>query len=373
MRYKQLGTISFLLTALLTTAACQPIQPMGAMQGAVQANFEPREIQAWAGGGQDTNEIAAFLPETLHIRAGDTVTWQLDGAESHFVTLLGESERQAGGFARLLNQFIIPLPDGQPGVMFNPMAVFPSRPPGAAVETHDGSHFANSGQLSHNPAGPDAPPNDHFSLTFTTPGTYEVRCYFHPWMVGTVVVHPANDTQAPSQEEITAQAESERAAFLAEIEVAIAQGEKVRSQPGPTGNTIWHVRAGNYNVITGDERAETYGFLPKELTINVGDTVIWDSVMFHTVTFDNAPPRPEPVIVQPVEGGLPLIIPNPEVFLPAEPSGIYDPAQYHNSGDIGPYSFNSTSWSLTFDQPGTYSYFCGLHGEFGMEGTIVVK
>ncbi len=33
--------------------------------------------------------------------------------------------------------------------------------------------------------------DDAFSLTFTTPGTYQYFCYIHPHMVGTIVVQAA--------------------------------------------------------------------------------------------------------------------------------------------------------------------------------------
>ena len=33
--------------------------------------------------------------------------------------------------------------------------------------------------------------DDHFSFTFTTPGTYQYFCYIHPHMTGTIVVEPA--------------------------------------------------------------------------------------------------------------------------------------------------------------------------------------
>ena len=51
----------------------------------------------------------------------------------------------------------------------------------------------------------------------------------------------------------------------------------------------------------------------------------------------------------------------------------FDPAQYFNSADVGPFSISGSSWALTFDTPGTFSYFCVFHRELGMEGTIIVQ
>ena len=38
--------------------------------------------------------------------------------------------------------------------------------------------------------------DDSFSFTFTTPGTYQYFCYFHPTMVGTIVVEAATGSAA---------------------------------------------------------------------------------------------------------------------------------------------------------------------------------
>jgi plastocyanin len=37
---------------------------------------------------------------------------------------------------------------------------------------------------------------DHYSFTFTTPGTYQYFCYIHPHMTGTIVVEAATGSNA---------------------------------------------------------------------------------------------------------------------------------------------------------------------------------
>jgi plastocyanin len=356
MKSLVLRVFLFTFATMLVMAACQP----------VTAVYEPRELTAWVGGGQDTAVVDAFLPETLHVRSGDTVTWQLDGDEIHTATFLSGAP---------FPSFVVPVSDDPQGnVMLNPQVAFPSRMPGAPVEVYDGANYANSGVMSHDPAGPDAPPNDNFSLTFSTPGIYKVHCIVHPWMTGLVVVHESSDPNAPSQTEIDAQAEAERAVHLADIEAARAQGNAmVRSEPAPDGSTVWHVRVGGLNVLNGNQKGMSFDFMPKDLTVKAGDTVLWSSAEFHTITFDPTPPAPEIFFPQPMEGGPPLLVLNPEVFVPAKPSPVYDPAQYYNSADIGPFAFNGSAWSLTFTEPGTYPYFCALHRQMGMEGTIIVE
>jgi plastocyanin len=38
--------------------------------------------------------------------------------------------------------------------------------------------------------------DDHYSFTFTTPGTYQYFCYLHPHMTGTIVVQAATGSNA---------------------------------------------------------------------------------------------------------------------------------------------------------------------------------
>jgi hypothetical protein len=49
--------------------------------------------------------------------------------------------------------------------------------------------YINSGvMLPEGQAGPEAPPNSKFTITFDNPGTYDYVCLFHPWMTGSVKV-----------------------------------------------------------------------------------------------------------------------------------------------------------------------------------------
>jgi plastocyanin len=75
-------------------------------------------------------------------------------------------------------------------------------------------------------------------------------------------------------------------------------------------------------------------FSPQELTIQAGTTVLWynDDTLPHTVTSD------------------------PDAGPDAQFDAELDPGE---------------SFSYTFNEPGTYSYFCSLHP--GMEGTVTVQ
>ncbi|MCH7713067.1 MAG: hypothetical protein IIC99_05545 [Chloroflexi bacterium] len=95
--------------------------------------------------------------------------------------------------------------------------------------------------------------------------------------------------------------------------------------------------------------------------------MIWGSDYFHSLTFIPSHPAPEFVIPQPQDQGPPILRLNTDVFLPAKPAADYDPTQYYNSAGLGPSSLGGSSWALTFNNPGTYEYFC-VFGRAGDEG-----
>ena len=263
----------------------------------------------------------------------------------------------------------IPVPDGSDRLMLNPQDAFPSRPPGAPVETYSGTGFFNSDGMSKEAQGPPGtPPNDTFSLIFDTPGTY----VYGGSGMGKVIVEPSNALNVPSQAEIDVQGQEELAPLMAlveELQAGISSGQFVEQEPRPDGTSIWLVSAG-----LGTEQATALEFLPKDLTIKQGDTVVWTSNLFHTVTF-HRPPPPEFVIPEGGEQGPPLLIVNPQVMLPIVPSPEFDPAQYeyYNSGLIGPGGLpGGSGFSLTFNQTGTFNYMCVIHRELGMKGSITV-
>jgi plastocyanin len=375
----------FLLLSVLILTACQVAVPPQVVEVTRVVEMEvtrvvevtsepppapeaqaPREITALAGAGQDTVSINAFFPETLRVRAGDTVTWKINSDEPHTATFLsGEA----------MPPDPIPVPEGGPtDLMLNPISFFPSRAPDAPVETYSGVDYRNSGFLSN---GTVVPPNEAYSLTFDTPGTYEYICLIHPTtMKGEIIVEPANAVDVPGQQEVEAMAEAEMSPLLEEAEeirAAAANSDMVRSEPGPNNTTIWHVPAG---VTGSDPRIEIYDFIPKEVSINEGDTVIWTSTFFHQVIFHPGQPAPEFVVPTPVEGQeLPRLLVSPEVAFPAKPAGEFDGTQFFSSGLIGTLGGplpGGTTFAMTFTEPGTYDYVCSTHLPLGMEGVITV-
>jgi plastocyanin len=335
---------------------------LGAFASAV-AQAEGREVVALVGAGRDTVTLNAFFPTVLRVQVGDSVTWRNNTDEIHTVSFVAGVPADQITFGTL----------GPKGPMVNPNAAFPTRAPGAPAETYGGTGLVSSGIMSDEPAGPGAPPNDAFTVTFDRPGTYAYFCLVHEeFMMGTVTVEPAGSEGIPTPEEVLAQAQAEIEPLLASLEMVRGAASEVRREPGPSDTEFVFVKAGVMDLFTPDPRAELLEFLPNDVTVRSGDTVVWGSASFHTITFSPLPPSPAFIVPEPQEAGPPHLYLNLVALMPAKPAAVYDPLQYFNSGDTGFFSMNGTSWALTFEEPGVYEYACLVHEAQGMRGTVTV-
>jgi plastocyanin len=191
-------------------------------------------------------------------------------------------------------------------------------------------------------------------------------------MIGTVEVAAPTATDLPDQAAIGAQAHAQEAIILRQVEDARAAGGNARSLDGPHDTSLWMVRAGPSLLTVFDMRVQVHEFLPRDSTVQTGDNVFWESLTPHTVTFIPSPPAPEWDILALGPDGTWRELRNPVVETPARPSAVYDPVQYFNSGNLNFASPRGSSWALTFEQPGSFEYFCAIHREFGMVGHITV-
>jgi plastocyanin len=90
-------------------------------------------------------------------------------------------------------------------------------------------------------------------------------------------------------------------------------------------------------------------FKPASLEVPVGTEVTWtsfDAGVVHTATSGEVG-----------EGGVPGV----SDAKPAKPDGVFD----------GPLEDAGATYSFTFEEPGTYAYFCAVHPS--MTGEIVVR
>jgi plastocyanin len=116
-------------------------------------------------------------------------------------------------------------------------------------------------------------------------------------------------------------------------------------------------------TATRDQGVQVNAFLPKELQIDVGDTVKWTvgSGEFHTVSFLSGGARPDLIVVGPNGPDF-----NPVVVAPSGGTS-YGGTGYVNSGLL----FQGQSFGVTFTAPGDYPFVCLIHSE--MAGTLHVR
>lgn len=122
----------------------------------------------------------------------------------------------------------------------------------------------------------------------------------------------------------------------------------------------WQASAG---VATRNQAVQGNAFLPRDLTVNVNDTITWNvrSGEFHTVTFLSGAAAPPLITFGP--GGPQF---NPAAVAPSGgPS--YDGTGIANSGLL----FPGQPYQLAFTHAGTYSFLCLIHA--GMAGTVHVQ
>ena len=124
--------------------------------------------------------------------------------------------------------------------------------------------------------------------------------------------------------------------------------------------------ATNWTVIVGGHPADNSvyanGFYPRELTIQVGDTVTWQFEGFHNVSLLSGAARPQFAVKDSKK-----TYANPQVFFRVG-SNTYDGTGFRNSGT--PQDDKPFSYALTFTKPGRYEYACTIHA--GMDGVVTV-
>jgi plastocyanin len=126
------------------------------------------------------------------------------------------------------------------------------------------------------------------------------------------------------------------------------------------GAADWQAAAG---ASSRDEAIQVNAFLPRQLSVNVGDSITWSlrSGEFHTVTFLSGGEAPPLIIGTPSGPDF-----NPVVAAPAGGSS-YDGTGFTNSGLL----FQGQQYRLDFTKAGHFSFLCLVHA--GMAGTVDVR
>lgn len=346
---------------LETASASSARQGSAAAQGKVASSQAARLAAAtsWtvtAGVQSPAEDVQAlaFLPSEIWVNQGDNVTWTFDTDEPHTVSFFAD------------NQYDLPRPPFQFATK-SPDNFDYTGPSGCA-----GSDICvNSGALQS---------GQSYSATLDlAPGDYTYVCLIHAYMTGTVHVQAAGSDYPHTQAFYSQEAQDQAAPLLSQGAQAESQ-EQQDVASDRSQNTVT-VGAGFINKTPNDAQDQSVlisRFLPSRplVQVHVGDTVTWtaqDPATPHTITFgaglaNNDPNTPLPVNLS-GSGQTTLSSPYPDLYsgdtvssgfmgkLPGPPVGR--PSQ-------------GTSFSVTFNAPGTYQYFCLLHDDEGMVGQVIV-
>jgi plastocyanin len=175
-----IGTVVVLAPGKKLPATQAELDRAGAVQvksalargGPLLTNMRPSVIKAAKSatyvspmvGSRGAASVLRFLPESLTVKTGDTVRWEMrDPMELHTITFSGSEQPP---------DFIQPpqmQPQGPPKIYFNPKGVVR-----LGGFTHAGDGYYNSGFMAMDVPGPKT-----YSLTFTRPGTYTYWCVVH--------------------------------------------------------------------------------------------------------------------------------------------------------------------------------------------------
>ncbi len=301
--------------AVLLTIAAISLYVAAAVSSHADASASKYYLRT--GDGEQGFAVNEYLPESITIRTGDTVRWVFPWMEPHTVSFNYQGP-----------------PD--PANVTSPVV-------------WDGMSPVNSGLIF---GSPSAPPS--FEMTFTTPGIYQYFCVIHPNMTGTVTV--VDDGPIDTQEDLDARGDAEYAAAIGPLKALAA--ERAAAEPAV------EVKADGtkkYTFLVGGEtpNGDVQQFFPASGHVEVGDTVEWvnDGFTPHTVTFGIPTP------------GLP---PDPFAWGRITPAKSFDGSGFWNSGIIGQPFPDGTRFSMTFATEGTFDYYCVLHENQGMRGTVVV-
>ena len=309
--------------------------------------------------------INQFMPSKLVIAAGDSVTFS--SGTFHTVTYAPKPlplllpDPAKGTYAGLVDAAGSPFYfDTLAKFIYNPQAFGPFGP-----KTISGKTPVSSGGLS--PRGPKSPPATA-TYAFPTAGTYHLFCTLHPGMKATVVVKPAGSAVPKTPDQVKAQA-------LLQMGAGYKTGIALAKSTKPAGpNTV---------VMGIGGKVSLFAYYPKVLRVKSGTTV--DFVNKSPSEVHNIVFGPKKYLQQ--WGKKTDLMPQgpnaPNQVTPILPYGTdptpltYDGASTHGNGFFAtpltagaPIGLPRSS-KVTFSAPGTYKYFCWIHGP-DMGGTIVV-
>jgi len=154
-----------------------------------RVDLDPANALVTVGAGSKRTSLFAFYPSALSVKTGTTVTFRSGSVNEPHNIGIGEMNYQLD----LLTQIdLFPNGPADPNQV-NPNLFYGSDAPVAGVRTFAGATSHGNGYLATNVVWKSSTiPGiaGETKVKFTAPGTYTYMCQIHPFMVGTVNVHP---------------------------------------------------------------------------------------------------------------------------------------------------------------------------------------
>jgi plastocyanin len=309
-----------------------------------------------------------FFPKSVTINAGDSVTFS--SASFHTATYTPTrppfiiSDPAKSKYASMDDEAGNPFFfAGHRKLIYNGLAAAPLGPKAIKPGTP-----SSTGALS--PSGPKAPPATA-TFSFPTAGTYKFLCTIHPGMTGLVVVKPSGAPVPKTPSQVQAQA-------LQDVTAAWAKAKADDAAAKPPANTVYMGYGNSETLIK---------YYPDTLTVKAGTTVTFvnrSRTQPHNIGFG---PKKYIEHLQKTTDLMPTGPTAPNQVSPFETLGSDPPSAYSYDGTNHGNGFFTTPVTVTpdgsvggalphayrvkFTKPGTYKYFCWIHGP-DMAGKIVV-
>lgn len=200
-------------------------------------------------------------------------------------------------------------------------------PQDITVEQGDTVAWRNEGSTAHTVTSDDdtfdsgqVAPGKTWQRRFGSAGVYRYHCTPHPWMTAVVRVAPPGGEPPPEPPEPPEPSEPETGG---------RPPPPATSAVVPPGSTAGPARVTMRIVEPDPSSVTTWGFVPREVQIRTGDTVVWpnEGSLPHTVTADD---------------------------------GSFD-------GEVAP----GSTWERRFEVVGRFAFHCTPHP--WMKGTVVVS
>jgi plastocyanin len=316
-------------------------------------------------------ELHTFFPKEITVAEGDGIWFDFGTGGFHTASFLSGGETppffitdpELGTPVAYVSG--TPEPGEMSKLIINPDVVFPQ-----GGETYDGTGYVSSGiDVFRDPTQP-------YVLTFTKAGSYDYQCdVHHAVMKGKVIVQAPGSALPHTQAEYDTMTQDDIAKLHAQADAEIATYKDSKQTKNSDGTTTWEAKVGG----GGDSTVRIQGFFPAGLTVKVGDTVKWTHRAPHephTVSFIGAGEAPPEDPVGQFADGRPKFGQSPMTLLP-QGGHVWSGKGWVNSGFMGGFvPGEPMEYSLTFDAPGDFMYYCLIHGDSkgnGMAAKLTVS